>query len=87
AERKTPAEWAAILNTPDWHHAAAAALHSWALCEHHTGASIRLTEDNYSSACAAAVAHQGKPGERPRCVPHGPALFSADAPASPASGD
>ena len=74
-DRKAPAEWAALLGTPDWHVAAASALHRWDDHEHHMGGPIQLTEDDYLSACTAVVTHQGKPGERPRCVPHGPAFF------------
>lgn len=88
AERRAPADWAALLSTPDWHVAATAALHCWGDHEHHMGGPIQLTEDDYLSACTAAVTHQVEPGKRPRSVPHQPALFSpADASASPASGD
>lgn len=87
SERRAPADWAALLSTPDWHLAAASALHCWGDHEHHMGGPIQLTEDDYLSACTAAVTHQGNPGERPRSVPHGPALFTAGAPAAPDSGD
>jgi hypothetical protein len=56
-------EWRSLLFQPSprgrlhpqlWRHGAADALHQWALHQHHTGAEMRLTRDDYEAALAAA---------------------------------
>jgi hypothetical protein len=53
-----------------WQHAAAAQLHGWAAHEHHAGAPIALTREDYEAALKAAtetvtrlVNKDGSPGE------------------------
>lgn len=47
---------AAPASTYSWQHNAAAQLHGWPQHEHHAGAPIRLTREDYELALAAAEA-------------------------------
>lgn len=94
-ETKSPDEWANAtghlvvqqslggkrLKAPDWKHAAASALHGWAVHQHHENTPILLTKADYEAALTAAQKlKQVEVGENEdkrvvhRYVPHKPAL-------------
>lgn len=50
---KTPSEWKAEFDPPEWRHVAAAVLHQWVLHWHHEGAELQLSENAYLSALKA----------------------------------
>lgn len=59
---------------PVWQHNAAAALHCWAQCAHHTAKPMALSEQDYDAALAAVLTTdaRGVP------TPHKPALYGAE---------
>jgi hypothetical protein len=63
-ETRSPAEWSreffppsdrGSLNKHLYRHGAAEALHGWTLHEHHAGAPIQLTREDYVAAIKAAT--------------------------------
>lgn len=78
---KTPEQWKAVAfpasgkkarpHVSLWQHNAAAALHGWAKHQHHAGAPMQLTGEDYFAALVAASEPTGKAGDY---VPHPAAL-------------
>ena len=88
AERRSPGQWAAILfpasergrlHADAWKHGAAEGLHGWMTHEHHAGAPIELTREDYESALRAAetlvtVTDEATKATTQTYVPHPAAL-------------
>lgn len=91
SETKTPHEWAvatgrALPRRPDSarytrEHQAAEAMHGWhpEVHEHHAGAPLQISQDDYEAALEAAMAYPNKPAHAPAMSPHAP-LFGKAAP-------
>lgn len=80
-DRRDPDEWCRRLERgrmiyleakhvwqPCWQHAAARVLHGWGKHQHHAGAPMLLTRDEYEAALRAAEPEVGVPVPVPSCT-------------------